>query len=69
MRNVSPASSALVIAALLFLVFGTPLRWLWTYAGAPWWSPYALWGSAIVAVWVVRRTADEKQPEPESDTR
>jgi len=45
-----------IIAAIGFLVFGTPLRALWSHAAAPWWTPFALWALLIAAIAInVRR--------------
>jgi hypothetical protein len=49
----SARAVALVVAGTTLLVFGTSLRALWADAGAPWWTVYALWAAAIVALGAV----------------
>jgi hypothetical protein len=43
-------------AGLLLLGFATPARVLWESPDAPWWSPFALWAIAILALFVAGRT-------------
>jgi hypothetical protein len=55
----SARALALVIAGATLLAFGTPLRALWADAARPWWTVYALWAAAIVALgWLAARTRD-----------
>lgn len=55
----SARALALVIAGATLLAFGTPLRALWADAARPWWTVYALWAAAILAlVWLAARTRD-----------
>jgi hypothetical protein len=46
----SSRALGLVIAGATLLAFGTPLRALWADAARPWWTVYALWAVAIVAL-------------------
>ena len=67
MRPVVSRTLASCIAALLLLLFGTPLRVLWTQPTAPWWLVYAPWALAILGLYWVsrgdRRTGEEARPE------
>ncbi len=55
MRPVALRTLASCIAAVLLLLFGTPLRVLWSFPPAPWWLVYVLWGLAIAALYGVAR--------------
>jgi len=49
-----------VIAVFLFaaLIFVTPVLYLWTGSGAPWYAPYLLWLLVIVlSAWAWRQRA------------
>jgi hypothetical protein len=55
----SARAVALVIAGATLLAFGTPLRALWSDPALPWWTVYALWGAAILALTILTlRTRD-----------
>lgn len=62
MRPVVARTLASCIAASLLLLFGTPLRLLWAFPGAPWWLVYAPWALAIVGLYAVAR-AEPSRPE------
>lgn len=51
------ARSALRVlaAGLLLLGFATPARVLWEAPHAPWWTPFALWALAILALYLAGR--------------
>jgi hypothetical protein len=53
----SARAVALVVAGTTLLAFATPLRALWADAGRPWWTVYALWAAAIVAIALGARAA------------
>jgi hypothetical protein len=55
MRLTSSRVLASCIAALLLLLFGTPLRVLWAHPSAPWWLVYLLWSVAILGLFVASR--------------
>jgi hypothetical protein len=67
-RVTSPGSVLRVLAAgLLLLGFATPARVLWEGPDAPWWTPFALWGLAIFALYLAGRTKstdDGAGPQP-----
>lgn len=37
-------------AGILLLGFATPLRVLWAGEDAPWWTPFVIWGAAVLAL-------------------
>lgn len=68
MRPVVSRALAACIAALLLLLFGTPLRVLWARPAAPWWLVYVLWGLAILALYALTR-ADRAEREGRQTTK
>ncbi|MET0283771.1 MAG: hypothetical protein ABW352_04855 [Polyangiales bacterium] len=55
MRPTASRTLASCIAVLLLLLFGTPLRVLWSHPAAPWWLIFALWGAAILGLYAASR--------------
>jgi hypothetical protein len=53
--RLSERAAAGIIAAVVLLLFGTPLRGLWAQLEAPWWTPFALWALIIAAIAVNAR--------------
>ncbi len=52
----APASraAAAATAAVIALLFATPLRGLWARDGGPWWLPFALWAPLVaVLAWLL----------------
>jgi hypothetical protein len=66
MRPAVSRTLACCIAAWLLLLFGTPLRVLWSYPSAPWWLVYAPWALSISCLYLVsrddRRTGEDQRP-------
>ena len=65
MRGRSPSATPLLIAGMLLLAFGTPLRVLWADPSAPWWVAFVVWGSAIIALYCTERARPAERHESE----
>jgi hypothetical protein len=51
----SSRAAGLALAALVLLLFATPLRGVWSRDGGPWWLPFAVWLPAVLGlVWLMR---------------
>ena len=59
--SASARALALVVAAVTLVAFGTPMRALWADPRRPWWTVYAIWALAIVALfWLARASRERK---------
>jgi hypothetical protein len=65
MLSPRPARSqeiALVLGALLLLLFLSPVADWWAGAALPWVTPYALWMLVIVGALLIHRRDDRDEP-------
>ena len=53
---------AVILGALLMLLFVSPVADWWATPGMPWSTPYALWLLVIVGAMLIHRRDDSDEP-------
>jgi hypothetical protein len=61
-RPVLSREVALVVGALLLLLFVSPAADWWARASLPWITPYALWLLVILGALLIHRRDDRDEP-------